>query len=87
MIPFALVAVAFFTQTPAGSAPPAPSLETTVTVEKGIGHATAGGEKLLLDIAIPPGKGPFPCIVCFHGGASVGRKPQGPIGQLQGQER
>ena len=47
-------------------------METTVTVEKGIRYATAGGEKLLLDIAIPPGKGPFPCIVCFHGGAWSG---------------
>ena len=86
MIPFALVAVAFFTQTPAGSRS-APSLETTVTVEKGIRYATAGGEKLLLDIAIPPGKGPFPCIVMLPRRRMVGRKPQGPIGQLQGQER
>lgn len=64
MIAFALAALASLTLTPAA--------EPTVMVEKGIRYATAGGEKLLLDIAIPPGKGPFPCIVCLHGGAWSG---------------
>jgi acetyl esterase/lipase len=40
-----------------------------VTVERGITYATSGKEKLALDIAIPPGDGPFPCVVMFHGGA------------------
>lgn len=62
MIPFVLVGLASLTLAPAAES-------AAVTVEKGIRYATAGGEKLLLDIAIPPGKGPFPCIVCFHGGA------------------
>jgi acetyl esterase/lipase len=40
-----------------------------VAVERGITYATAEKEKLALDIAIPPGDGPFPCVVMFHGGA------------------
>lgn len=54
------------------SAPAALAAEPSppaVTVEKSVRYATVGGEKLLLDIAIPPGDGPFPCVVCFHGGA------------------
>ena len=43
--------------------------ETAIKLNKGIHYATAGDEKLLLDIAVPPGDGPFPCVVCFHGGA------------------
>lgn len=50
---------------------------------RGVHYATAGGERLQFDVAIPPGDGPFPCVVMFHGGAwqfggrgdfSVGRK-------------
>ena len=41
----------------------------TVKVERGIEYAAAGGEKQLLDIALPAGEGPFPCVVCLHGGA------------------
>jgi len=52
--------------------PAEPPAEPPVSVEKGIRYATAGGEKLLLDIAIPAGEGPFPCIVCLHGGAWQG---------------
>jgi acetyl esterase/lipase len=43
--------------------------EPAIKLEKGVHYATAGDEKLLLDIAVPPGDGPFPCVVCFHGGA------------------
>ena len=49
--------------------PAATPPEPAVKVEKGITYATVGGDKLQLDIAIPPGDGPFPCVVCFHGGA------------------
>lgn len=38
-------------------------------VEWGVRYATAGGEKLHLDVAIPVGDGPFPCVVMIHGGA------------------
>ncbi len=44
---------------------PAPSIK----IERGVTYAKAGDEKLLLDIAIPQGDGPFPCVVMFHGGA------------------
>ena len=43
-----------------------------VKVEKSIVYGTASGQKLYLDIAVPPGDGPFPCIVMFHGGAWTG---------------
>ena len=32
-------------------------------------YAVAGGETLRLDFAAPPGPGPFPLVVCLHGGA------------------
>jgi acetyl esterase/lipase len=40
-----------------------------IKLQQAVHYATAGNEKLLLDVAIPPGDGPFPCVVCFHGGA------------------
>lgn len=46
--------------------------ESGVRVEKGVTYATVGSDKLQLDIAIPPGEGPFPCIVMLHGGAWQG---------------
>jgi acetyl esterase/lipase len=57
--------------------------EPAIKLERGVHYATAGDENLLLDIAVPAGDGPFPCVVCFHGGAwrygsrrdlSVGRR-------------
>lgn len=70
------------------SPPPAPDAkpEAAVKVERGICYATAGGEKLCLDVATPNGEGPFPCVVMIHGGAwqgggrgdfSVGRRDAG----------
>jgi acetyl esterase/lipase len=44
-------------------APPA------VKVVKGVTYATVGGEDLKLDLALPPGPGPHPAVVLFHGGA------------------
>jgi acetyl esterase/lipase len=74
------IAVAFFSmalvilvfQAPANGVAPAAEPETSVRIEKGITYATVDKEKLLLDIAIPPGDGPFPCIVMLHGGAWQG---------------
>lgn len=43
-----------------------------IKVEKGVVYGTASGEMLYLDIAIPKGDGPFPCLVMFHGGAWTG---------------
>jgi acetyl esterase/lipase len=33
---------------------------------------TTAGEALKLDLAVPPGDGPFPAVVCLHGGGWVG---------------
>ena len=40
-----------------------------VVREYDVVYATVGGEKLRLDLARPKGDGPFPCVVCLHGGA------------------
>jgi acetyl esterase/lipase len=56
----------------AGGIIPTAEPESGVRVEKGITYATVDREKLMLDIAIPPGDGPFPCIVMLHGGAWQG---------------
>jgi len=46
--------------------------ESGIRIEKGITYATVEKEKLVLDIAMPPGDGPFPCLVLLHGGAWQG---------------
>lgn len=44
-----------------------------ITVEEAITYSTVGDVELQLDIAYPKdGKGPFPTIVCIHGGAWAG---------------
>lgn len=52
--------------------PEAQSADAALRVERSITYSSPGGEKLQLDIAIPAGDGPFPCVVCFHGGAWMG---------------
>jgi acetyl esterase/lipase len=42
--------------------------DVPLTVEKGVTYATAGGKDLKLDLAAPKTGGPFPAVVCFHGG-------------------
>src|SRR5215207_9770665 len=54
-----------FSPAPSRAADPEPA----VKIEYGVPYATAGGEKLYLDVAVPPGDGPFPCVVMLHGGA------------------
>jgi acetyl esterase/lipase len=46
----------------------APVSKRSVTVERNINFATIDGEKLYLDIAAPSTGGPYPCVVCYHGG-------------------
>ncbi len=55
-------------QAPAEPSPPAPAL-LPIVVEKDITFTTVNEQKLQLDIARPKEGGPYPCIVCFHGGA------------------
>jgi acetyl esterase/lipase len=40
--------------------------------EPDLTYTTAGGEELKLDLAVPPGDGPFPAVICLHGGGWVG---------------
>lgn len=57
-----LAALAF----PAAHSQPAPD---DVTVERGVEYSKAGGESLQLNLARPKaGAGPFPAVVCIHGG-------------------
>lgn len=39
-----------------------------VKVERGIVYGKGGEVELQLDLALPQGKGPFPAVVCIHGG-------------------
>jgi acetyl esterase/lipase len=46
-----------------------PQEKGEVRFEKNLTYARAGGQDLQLDLAMPrEGKGPFPCVVCVHGG-------------------
>lgn len=45
-----------------------PLVPDTVLFEKGIEYATPGDQHLQLNIARPKGAGPFPCVLCVHGG-------------------
>lgn len=49
---------------PASAAEPA-----AVKVERNIPFTTAGGEKLMLDLAAPNSGGPYPAVLLLHGGA------------------
>jgi acetyl esterase/lipase len=43
---------------------------STITVKKDVAYCKAGKDKdLRMDIAVPKGNGPFPTVVCVHGGA------------------
>jgi acetyl esterase/lipase len=51
------------------AAVPAAAAEPAVTLRPDITYATAGSQKLQLDLAVPSGPGPHPVVVCLHGGA------------------
>jgi len=54
----------------ASQAPAAPAVEPSETIaHPDLLYATIGNEKLKLDLVLPKGPGPHPCVVCFHGGA------------------
>ena len=42
--------------------------ESKIELKKDVVYGNSGGEELKLDLAVPEGTGPFPCIVCIHGG-------------------
>lgn len=57
--------------------------ESAVKVTRNVTYATVGGEKISLDIAVPPGDGPFPCLVMMHGGAwQLGSRGQFSVGDM-----
>ena len=48
----------------------APARAQDVPIQKDVVYGKAGGEELKLDLARPgKGDGPFPLVVCLHGGA------------------
>src|SRR5438270_2558393 len=48
----------------------APVQAQDIPIQKDIVYGKAGGEELKLDLARPAkGEGPFPLVVCLHGGA------------------
>jgi acetyl esterase/lipase len=48
---------------------PPPNVPDSVVYEPDVEYAAPGGERLLLDLARPKdGDGPFPGVVCIHGG-------------------
>ena len=63
-----LIVVAAFTL-PVGTVVAAPTVPDTVTWEEGIEYSTPEGESLKLNLARPKsGEGPFPAVICIHGG-------------------
>lgn len=45
-----------------------PVVPDTVVYEKGIEYSNPDNQHLQLNIAKPKGDGPFPCVLCIHGG-------------------
>lgn len=48
-----------------------PAKTLPVKVERNVVYSTAGGEKLMLDLAAPEAGGPYPAVVLLHGGAWI----------------
>ncbi len=65
--------------TPAAAQPPKPiAVPDDVSFEAGVEYANPDGQHLQLDIARPKtGAGPFPAVVCVHGGGFRAGKREG----------
>jgi acetyl esterase/lipase len=54
-----------------------------VTIEKNIVYGKGGDDDLKLDMARPKGDGPFPLVVCIHGGAWQAGSRAGHLGTIK----
>jgi acetyl esterase/lipase len=67
---FVVLLLAFVLTDSARGQAPVASKNPNVTLETDLVYRTVGDQKIKLDLAYPKvGKGPFPVIVCVHGGA------------------
>ena len=57
---------------------PAPAQQQDIVVKKDIVYGKGGNEDLMLNLAVPKGDGPFPAVVCVHGGGWKAGTPRGP---------
>lgn len=70
--------VALMLLTPASFAQKPPTVPDDVTFEAGVEYANPDGQHLQLDIARPKtGDGPFPAVICIHGGGFRAGKREG----------
>ncbi|MBI3735757.1 alpha/beta hydrolase, partial [Candidatus Sumerlaeota bacterium] len=66
---WASVTVLLFLASLAPCADPASTSASVVPIERDVVYGRSGETDLKLDFARPlPGEGPFPLVVCFHGG-------------------
>jgi acetyl esterase/lipase len=59
-----------------------PPVPAGVTFEKGIEYTNPDGQHLQLNLARPKGAGPFPCVLCIHGGGFRAGNRDGYNGQI-----
>ncbi len=70
MKPILIIRTLFFLLLSLAARPAFAQQSSNIKVEKDVPYRKVGKDKKLqLDIAIPQGKGPFPAVVCVHGGA------------------
>jgi acetyl esterase/lipase len=62
-------AFAFATLVALGPTIPAADNFVKIKVDQNVAYAKVGDKELQLDIAYPDGKGPYPAVLCIHGGA------------------
>lgn len=63
---------------------PAPKpKEQTIRLDSGIVFGKGGTTELKLDLAMPQGEGPFPAILCLHGGGWIGGERQKMRGTIE----
>ncbi|AWM37254.1 Monoterpene epsilon-lactone hydrolase [Gemmata obscuriglobus] len=59
-----------------------PPVPDAVTFEKGVEYTNPDDQHLQLNIARPKGDGPFPCVLCIHGGGFRAGSREGYNGQI-----